>query len=554
MLLIDCDQDNMIHPTATVEAQQFDHDGFGGSGKAQLQEASPKESSMIRSALMAVLLATPMVSNIVAAQTQVTIDPSAPIGKIEPEVYGQFLEHLGAQPYGSIWVGEQSDIPNTGGIRNDVFAALDALDIPVIRWPGGCYSDRYQWIDGIGERAERTNAAWGGTVEPNTFGTHEFFDLAERLGAKTYLNINLGTGTPKDAADWLEYITATRGERADERRENGRDEPWKIDYLAIGNETWGCGGHITPETYADMYALFATFARTEGEQPARIISGSHDENIEYSDTVLDHPYIADLAEGISVHVYSLPTGDWSAKGAATGFPEEEWISTISRALRMHSVITDQIAMIGKHDDLGGDFGLYVDEWGTWYDPATEDTPALYQQNTMRDAVVAALNFNIFHNYADHVKMTNIAQMVNVLQAMILTDGPDMVLTPTYHVFEMYRPFQAATALRMTFDPPQYSLGDYSVPAISVSAAETAAGGLVVALVNADAGAEHSVDLGAFGARDFSGRILTAEAMDAHNTFSDPEAVKPAPFSVSKQGDTSIAALPPRSVVVLEEDQ
>lgn len=501
---------------------------------------------MIRTAIMAaILVALPGCAS-VEAQTRVTLDPDSPIGTIEPEVYGQFLEHLGAQPYGSIWVGEDSDIPKTDGIRDDVFAALDALDIPVIRWPGGCYSDRYQWRDGIGERAVRTNAAWGGTLEPNTFGTHEFFNLAERLGAKTYLNINIGTGTPKDAADWLEYITATKGDRAEERRSNGRDEPWTVDYLAIGNETWGCGGHVTAEYYADMYALYASFAKTEGEQPKRIISGSHDENIEYSDAVLSHPYIADLAEGISVHVYSLPTGDWGAKGAAVGFPEDEWISTLHRALRMDDVITDQIAMFETHEDLGEAFGLYVDEWGTWYDPESEDTPALYQQNTMRDAVVAALSFNIFHDHADHVAMTNIAQMVNVLQAMILTDGPDMVLTPTYHVFEMYKPFMGAAALPVSYEAPDYSLGEYTIPAISISAAETADGGMVIALVNSDAKAEHAIDLSGFGESGFTGRILTAEAMDAHNTFTDPEVVAPKPFNV----DGSVANLPPHSVVVL----
>ena len=485
----------------------------------------------------------------VEAQTPVSIDRSAPIGTIEPEVYGQFLEHLGAQPYGSIWVGEDSDIPNTDGIRDDVFAALDALDIPVIRWPGGCYSDRYQWRDGIGERAIRTNAAWGGTEEPNTFGTHEFFNLAERLGAKTYLNINLGTGTPKDAADWLEYITATLGDRADERRANGREEPWTIDYLAIGNETWGCGGHITAEAYADMYTLFASFAKTEGEQPLRIISGSHDNNIEYSDTVLSHPYIGGLSEGISVHVYSLPTGDWGKKGVAVGFPEEEWISTLHRALRMEGVISDQLAMFDAHENLKEDFGLYVDEWGTWYDPATEDTPALYQQNTMRDAVVAALNFKIFHDRADKVKMTNIAQMVNVLQAMILTDGPDMVLTPTYHVFEMYRPFQGATALPVDYTSPDYSEGEYTIPAISLTAAETADGDLIVALVNADPDEAHSMDLSATGASALTGRILTGDAMDAHNTFAEPDVVKPAPFSAEAKRGSLIVELPPRSVVV-----
>lgn len=506
---------------------------------------------MIRSGIAATLLAALAGCATVGAQTRVTLDPSAPIGRIEPEVYGQFLEHLGAQPYGSIWVAEDNEIPNTDGIRDDVFAALDALDIPVIRWPGGCYSDRYYWRDGVGERAVRTNAAWGGTIEPNTFGTHEFFNLAERLGAKTYLNINIGTGTPKDAADWLEYITATTGDRAAERGTNGRKAPWKIDFLAIGNETWGCGGHITAETYSDIYTLYASFAKTEGEQPRRIISGSHDANIEYSDTVLKHPYIAGLSEGISVHFYTLPTNDWGAKGAAVGFPEEEWISTIERALWMKKVVTDQIAMLHSHEALGENFGLYVDEWGTWYDPATEDTPALYQQNTIRDAVVAALTFNVFHEHAGRVKMTNIAQMVNVLQAMILTDGPDMVLTPTYHIFEMYRPFQGAVALPVAYDAPSYSYGGLSIPAISVSAARTPEGKLVVALVNADASASHAVDLSALGPVQLEGRILTGDAIDAHNTFGEPENVVPKPFTLNRSGNALVASLPPRSVVVFE---
>ncbi|MEQ9507273.1 MAG: alpha-L-arabinofuranosidase C-terminal domain-containing protein [Hyphomonas sp.] len=505
---------------------------------------------MIRIGIAAALAAALTGCATVSAQTRVTVDETAPIGTIAPEVYGQFLEHLGAQPYGSIWVGEDSDIPNTDGIRDDVFAALDALDIPVIRWPGGCYSDRYYWRDGIGERAVRTNAAWGGTLEPNTFGTHEFFNLAERLGAKTYLNINIGTGTPKDAADWLEYITATTGDRAAERGTNGRAEPWKIDFLAIGNETWGCGGHITAETYADIYTLYASFAKTEGEQPTRIISGSHDENIEYSDEILKHPYIAGLSEGISVHFYTLPTSDWSVKGAAVGFPEAEWFSTIERAIRMEDVVTEQIAMLDRYEALDEDFGLYVDEWGTWYDPETEDTPALYQQNTMRDAVVAALTLNIFHAHADRVKMTNIAQMVNVLQAMILADGPDMVLTPTYHVFEMFKPFQGAEALPVTYDAPAYSHGERTVPAISVSVARTPDGQLIVALVNADANASHAVDLSALGTVELEGRILAADTMDAHNTFTDPEAVAPTAFAVDRKGQAVIATLPPRSVVVL----
>ena len=488
------------------------------------------------------------------AQTKVSADMDAPIGTIRPEVYGQFLEHLGLQPYDGIWVGPDSDIPNTDGIRDDVFNALKALDVPVIRWPGGCYADLYHWRDGIGPREARpmrSNMVWGGTPEPNSFGTHEFFNFAERLGAKTYLNLNLGTGSPKEAADWLEYLTATSGDRAEERRANGREAPWTVDYIAIGNETWGCGGHQTAATYADQYAMFASFAKTGGGQPVRIISGSHDGNIEYADTVLSHPYIAGLAEGISLHFYTLPTGDWSRKGDATGFPEAEWISTIARTLQMDGLIDAQAEMFAKHKDLPEDFGLYVDEWGMWVDPETEDTPSLHRQNTMRDAVVAALNLNIFHAHADVVKMTNIAQMVNVLQAMILTDGPDMVLTPTYHVFEMYRPFMGAEALPVTLDSPAYTLGEVSVPALSASAARTKDGRLVLALVNADPVRDHAVDASAFGAGRASGRVLTGASMDAHNDFGTPEAVTPVPFTARAGTKGLILSLPPRSVMVVE---
>jgi alpha-L-arabinofuranosidase len=491
------------------------------------------------------------------AQARLDVDLDAPTETIAPEIYGQFLEHVGTQPYGGIWVGPESDIPNTDGIRDDVFDALKALNVPVVRWPGGCFADLYHWRDGIGPRTDRpgrVNMVWGGTPESNEFGTHEFFDFAERLGAKTYLNLNLGTGTAKEGADWLEYITAETGDRAEERRANGRDAPWKVDYLSIGNETWGCGGALTAGAYADLYAQFASFTKTAGDQPVRIISGAHDANPEYADTILEHPYIADLAEGISLHVYTLPTGDWGKKGAATGFPEAEWASTMKRTLRMADVIEDQKAILEKHDLPADAFGLYVDEWGMWVDQdETGNPPALYQQGSIRDAIVAGLNLNLFHAHADVVKMTNIAQMVNVLQAMILTDGPDMVLTPTYHVFEMYKPFMGAEALQMSVQSPDYVFGDVSVPAISASAARMGDGRIVLALVNASAHDDHLVDASAFGASKATGRILQGEEMDSHNTFDAPDRVHPAPYIVTGTKDDFILTIPARSVVVVTLD-
>ncbi|WP_031555607.1 alpha-N-arabinofuranosidase [Parvularcula oceani] len=486
------------------------------------------------------------------AQTMIEIDRDAPIGTIAPEVYGQFVEHLGAGIYDGIWVGEDSGIANTDGIRDDVFAALDRLDVPVMRWPGGCYADLYHWRDGIGPREQRAgtvNMAWGGTPESNQFGTHEFFDLAERLGAKTYLNVNLGTGTPGEAQAWLEYITLPEGsDLAEERKANGREEPWTIDYLSIGNETWGCGGNMRPAYYADLYAQWATLLKTAGEMPKRVISGSHEGNIDYSGEILDHPGMGELADGISLHYYTLPTGDWGDKGEATGFPEAEWNSTITRTLRMEEAIEQSLAMIDKHE-LGQDFGLYVDEWGMWVN-GPEGAPALYQQNTIRDAVVAALNFHLFHEHADRVPMTNIAQMVNVLQAMILTDGPDMLLTPTYHVFEMYRPFQGATALPVSLDAPMIGEGEGAFAAISATAALTEEDELVVGLVNADPNAAHRVTMAAGDARRARGRVLTADSIDAHNTFDAPDTVVPEALSVRARDGSFTVELPPRSVTVL----
>ncbi len=422
-----------------------------------------------------------------------------------------------------------------------------------MRWPGGCYADLYHWRDGIGPRDERdqtVNMAWRGTVETNQFGTHEFFDLAERLGAKTYLNVNLGTGTAEEAADWLEYITLPEGsDLAELRAENGRSEPWRIDYLTIGNETWGCGGNMRPAFYADLYALWATVLMTAQEDaPVRIVSGSHDGNIDYSDRVLDHPAMGDLAEGISVHYYTLPTSDWSDKGEATGFPEAEWDSTMTRTLRMADVIDQSLEMIDGHD-LGEDFDLYVDEWGMWVNEP-EGAPALYQQSTIRDAVVAALNFNLFHEHADRIPMANIAQMVNVLQAMILTDGPEMLLTPTYHVFDMYKPFQGATALPVTLNAPMIGEGDAAYPAVSATAARTEDGALVIGLVNTDPNEPHSVSFPSHDDDEATGRVLTGAAMDAHNTFAEPEVVVPDEVRVEAENGRFTTELPPHSVAVM----
>ncbi|UGQ49077.1 alpha-N-arabinofuranosidase [Massilia endophytica] len=488
------------------------------------------------------------------AQVSVTIDTAKPGPVINKNIYGQFAEHLGAGIYEGMWVGPDSKIPNTRGWRNDVIGALKDMHVPLVRWPGGCFADEYHWRDGIGPRDKRpvkVNTNWGGVEESNAVGTHEFFDLAEQLGAEVYVNGNLGTGSNQEMAEWIEYMTSdSKSTLAELRRKNGRDKPWKVDYFAIGNEAWGCGGEMSPEHYTQLYKTATVFLKAPpGSRPKLIASGGNDSSTAWTDALSK---LKSNVDGISYHYYTLPTGVWEKKGAATGFQENEWISTIKNTLVMDASIRKNVAVMDKNDPQKK-IGFYVDEWGTWYDvePGT-NAGFLFQQNSLRDAVVAALNFNIFHDHADRVRMTNIAQMVNVLQAMILTDKDKMLLTPTYHAYKMYVPFQDATYLPAKIsNNGKYTLGSTTVPQVSASAARAKDGKVYVALVNTNPNKAVDVTVNLSGAKagKLTGQVLTAQAMDAHNTFAHPEAVKPAPFSAAASGGKVVVKLPAKSVLV-----
>ncbi len=485
----------------------------------------------------------------------VTIRADQPGPVINPNIYGQFAEHLGAGIYEGVWVGEKSPIPNTNGYRNDVIAALKNLKVPVVRWPGGCFADEYHWRDGIGDRSKRpvkVNTHWGGVAETNEFGTHEFMAFAEMIGTKVYISGNVGSGSPQEMADWMEYMTSnTVSTLANERRKNGRDQPWEVHFFGIGNETWGCGGNMTPEYYANLFRQYATYVKApRGHRPKIVASGGNDEHTLWVDVLTKNVH-RDM-DAISHHYYTTPTGVWQKKGNAVGFPESEWISTLKRTTLIDQYITDNEKLLEERDPQNR-VAFYVDEWGTWYDPEPGREPGfLYQQNTLRDALVAGLNFNIFHRHAKRVQMTNIAQMVNVLQAMILTDGAKMALTPTYHVFQMYIPFQGATWLPTEINAPEYKLGNDSVAAVSVSAARDTEGRLQLALVNLDPNREAVVTTTVNGAKAGGavGRVLTSKTMDARNTPDVPEAIAPVKISASRKGDALVLRLPPKSVSVV----
>ncbi len=507
--------------------------------------------------LLAALLLSAAPGRAAEATATIALDASKPGPVINKNIYGQFAEHLGTCIYGGIWVGPASPISNTRGIRNDVIAALKQLQVPVLRWPGGCFADEYHWRDGIGPREKRPsmiNTHWGGVVEDNSFGTHEFLDFCELIGADPYVCVNVGSGTVQEAMEWVEYMTSdAKSPMANLRRANGRAEPWKIKFIAVGNESWGCGGNMRPEYYADEFRRYNTFIKNyPGSRPYRVAGGSNGNDFNWTEVLMANA--AKQMDGLSLHWYTLPTGNWQKKGSATEFDEAAWISTLRRTLHMEELLTKHSAIMDKYDPQKR-VGLVVDEWGTWYDPTPGTNPGfLQQQNSLRDAIVAGLNLHLFQHHAERVTMANIAQMVNVLQAMILTDQEKMVLTPTYHVFEMYRVHMGATSLPLTVATPDYALGEEKIPALSAAASRNAAGRIHVSLVNSNPREPITVTatLAGTAAKGVTGRILTAPTMTAHNTFASPDVVKPVKFDgATLAGDKLTITLPAKSVVVLE---
>lgn len=488
------------------------------------------------------------------AKVRVTPHPEQARDTISRMIYGQFAEHLGGCVYGGIWVGEGSPIPNTRGYRNDAIAAIRDLGIPVLRWPGGCFADDYHWRDGIGPKDKRPvliNNNWGGTKEDNSFGTHEFLDLCELVGVEPYVSGNMGSGTVGEMAQWVEYMTAPAGPMAEERAANGRREPWHVRYFGIGNESWGCGGSMRPEYYSDNFRRYNTYLRDQpGNKLYRIASGASDYDYNWTRVLMDR--IGSRMDGISLHYYTC-LGWTGSKGSATNFNNDEYYWALGKCCEIDTVIRRHCDIMDKYDPKKK-IGLLVDEWGTWFDvePGTEPGH-LFQQNTMRDAMVAALTLNIFHNHADRIRMANIAQVANVLQAMWLTDGPKMVLTPTYYVFRMYKPHKDAVAIPLTVDAPDAiaTMGNRPYPTLSATASRAADGSVTIAITNPLLDRQQTVEipLADLPSKIASAEILTAPTASAHNTFDAPGTVKPAPFkSAHVAKGTLTLELPPVAIV------
>ncbi|MGT2755718.1 alpha-N-arabinofuranosidase [Streptococcus ovuberis] len=468
--------------------------------------------------------------------------------KISKYIYGHFAEHLGRCIYEGLYVGEDSSIPNVNGMRIDVVEALKNIQIPVLRWPGGCFADEYHWKDGIGPKENRkkiVNTHWGGVTENNHFGTHEFFELTKQLGCEVYVNGNVGSGTVQEMQEWVEYMTmGGESPMANLRRENGQEEPWSVKFFGVGNESWGCGGNMRPEYYADEYRRYQTYVRQYGtEKIYKIACGPNIDDYNWMDKVMQ--IAAPFMDGISLHHYAL-TGEWLDKGPATGFKEDHWWSLLKSAQKMDELITKHSTIMDKYDPEKR-VGLIVDEWGSWLAVEPGTNPGfLYQQNTIRDAMVAAVTLNIFHKHAERVHMANIAQTVNVLQSMILTEGDQMVKTPSYHVFDLYKVHQEAELV-----------SSYGETDDTVSYTVSKKNGLVsISVCNFSLDEEKTLDFsGAYSGKVVDARYITAETMDAHNDFDHPETITIQSFDgVSTTDETVSLTVPPMSVVTVQIEQ
>ncbi len=477
---------------------------------------------------------------------------------ISRHIYGHFSEHLGRCIYDGFWVDENMNVPKRGRIRMDVVNALKKINIPNLRWPGGCFADEYHWRDGIGPREQRpkmVNTNWGGVTEDNSFGTHEFMELCELLNCEPYIAGNVGSGTVEEMAKWVEYFNFDGvSPMANLRKQNGHERPWKVSFWGVGNESWGCGGNMTAEFYSDQYKRYATYARDYPGSPLKkIASGASDWNTNWTEVMMKNVPASQMW-GLSLHYYTIPTGKWSKKGSATQFDEKEYFNTMKNCLAMDEIVKRHSAIMDKYDPEKK-VALVVDEWGVWTDVEPGTNPGfLYQQNTMRDALIAGSTLNIFNNHCERVRVASLAQTINVLQALILTEKEKMLLTPTYHVFDLYKAHMDAKLIPVQFTSPDYVSGNEKIQAINASASVDSKGVIHISLVNLDPSKKITVSSALEGVKwsRVEGQIVTSQRFNDYNSFDNPGKVAPAKFDgASKKGSQLKAELPPLSVVMLE---
>lgn len=491
------------------------------------------------------------------SQVQLTLHTTNAGTTISRHIYGQFSEHLGRSIYDGFWVSDTMKVPKTDRIRMDVVAALRNIQIPNLRWPGGCFADEYHWRDGIGPRSQRpkmVNTNWGGVTEDNSFGTNEFLELCSLLHCEPYIAGNVGSGTVEEMSKWVEYLNFDgESPMARLRAANGHPQPYNVKFWGVGNESWGCGGNMTAEFYADQYRRYATYARNyPNARLLKIASGANTDDYHWTETLMKNVG-AGRMWGLTLHYYTLPNNSWPPRGSATSFTEAQYFNTMKNALRMEELVTKHSAIMDKYDSAKR-VALVVDEWGIWTEVEPGTNPGfLYQQNSLRDALIAGTTLNIFNNHADRVRMANLAQTVNVLQSIVLTKGRQMLLTPTYYVFDLYKVHQDARRVPVHFESPDYVNGGAKIPALNVSASKDSTGALHITLVNVHPSQNIPVQAALEGAwKIVSGKMITAQNLTDINTFEKPNTVVESAFTGAKLSGNNLSInVPAKSVVMVE---
>jgi alpha-N-arabinofuranosidase len=494
-----------------------------------------------------------------AQNVEITINVDSSKHTISRHIYGHFAEHLGRCIYDGFWVADSMKVPKKDRIRLDVVEALKKIKVPNLRWPGGCFADEYHWRDGIGPRDQRpkmVNTNWGGVTEDNSFGTHEFMQLCELLKCEPYIAANVGSGTVEEMAKWVEYFNFDGvSPMANLRKQNGHAAPWKVSFWGVGNESWGCGGSMTPDYYSDLYRRYATYARDYAGAPLKkIVCGAGESDYNWTETCMKK-IPRGMMWGLTLHYYTIPTGTWrGSKGSATNFDEKQYFQTMKNCLKMEDYVTRHSAIMDKYDKEKR-VALIVDEWGIWTDVEPGTNPGfLYQQNSLRDALIAGSTLNILNNHSDRVRMANLAQSINVLQSVILTKGRQMLLTPTYHIFDMYKVHQDAKYLPIQINGADYINEGQKLAAVNASASKDSAGNIHISLVNIDPNNSIPVTLTLAGANwnTVTGQVLTSSKVTDINTFESPDNIHIVKFDgARKEGSSLVVSMPAKSVVVLE---
>jgi alpha-N-arabinofuranosidase len=491
-------------------------------------------------------------------QTNVLIDGIKPSNMISRHIYGHFSEHLGRCIYDGFWVADTLSVQKKDRIRLDIVDALKKIKVPNLRWPGGCFADEYHWRDGIGQpntRPYMVNTNWGGVTEDNSFGTHEFLELCTLLNCEPYVAGNVGSGTVEEMAKWVEYLNSdAKSTMTDLRKQNGRNEPWKVKFWGVGNESWGCGGNMTADFYADQYKRYAVYCRNYKDAPLlKIASGANSHDYNWTESLMKNVGAGNMW-GLTLHYYTIPSGSWGKKGSATAFDETEYFNTMKNCLVMEELVTKHSTIMDKYDPAKKT-ALVVDEWGIWTDVEPGTNPGfLYQQNSLRDALIAGTTLNIFNNHSDRVRMANLAQTINVLQAIVLTKGNQMVLTPTYHVFDLYKEHMDAKKLNISFSSPDYVLENKKLPAVNISASQDSTGAVHITLVNINPNKNIVLrtTLPGINFKTVKGQILTSKKLTDINSFEMPNNIHITNFvGAKKENNELVIDLPAKSIVALE---